>query len=182
MMLARIIFCTAVSLAVLTVVLLGIFSPAAHRKPSRHHHTKPWLDLSLYIQQPLIPAHYRRPALQSDSGALIFRRTLTKGPENTSMIVGQAQGFILPVKNFEHSAFNIIYLTFDTPEHSGSLSIQAKHVGNKDGQELTVLGGTGSFAFARGLAAFAGTGQQLPDAGASCYHIKLQLRFPNSRI
>lgn len=93
-MLPRIIFCTAVSLAVLTVVLLALFSPVAHRKPSKHH-TRPWLALSLYIQQPLIPTHHRRPVLQSDSGAFIFHRTLTKGPQNTSMVVGQAQGFIL---------------------------------------------------------------------------------------
>ena len=177
-MLARIVFCTAVSLAVLIVVLLAVFSPVGHRKPSKTH-TRPWLALSLYIQQPhLIPTQHRRPVSQLDSGAFVFRRTLTKGPENTSEVVGQAQGFILPIKHFEHSAFNIIYLTFDTPEYSGSLSVQAKHLGHKDRQELTVVGGTGSFAFARGLAAFAETPQQSPDANGT-HHIKLQLRFPN---
>lgn len=175
-MLARIIFFTAVSLALLTVVLLALFSPVAHRKPSKTH-TRPWLALSLYIQQPLIPTQHRGSVSQTDSGAFFFHRTLTKGPENTSEVVGQAQGFILPIKHYGHSAFNIIFLTFDTPEYSGSLSVQAKHLGHKDIQELTVVGGTGSFAFARGLAAFAETPQQSPDADAT-HHINLQLSFP----
>lgn len=176
-MLPRIIFFTAVSLAILVVILLALLSPPSHTKPP------PWLALSLYIQQPLPDAAAGRnapPVAQSDAGAFIFRRTLTEGPKNTSRVVGKAQGFIIPVEHFARSGFNIIYLTFDTPEYAGSLSVQAKHVGHKDTEELTVVGGTGSFAFARGLAVFAETaGPQTTSDVDATYHVKLQLTFPN---
>ncbi|KAH7524039.1 hypothetical protein FEM48_Zijuj06G0076000 [Ziziphus jujuba var. spinosa] len=174
----RIIFFSAVSLAILVVILLALLSPTSHTKPPPN-----WLALSLYIQQP--PPHNSAsrnapPVTQSDAGAFIFRRTLTEGPKNTSRVVGKAERFIIPVEHFAHSGFNIIYLTFDAPEYAGSLSVQAKHVGHKDMEELTVVGGTGAFAFARGLAVFAETaGPQMTSDVDATYHVKLQLRFPN---
>lgn len=177
-MLARVIFCTTVSLAILAVVLLAFLSPIPHRKPSKTQTRPPWLALSLYIQQPHTVSSSSQPVARSDAEAFIFHRTLTEGPENTSQVVGKAQSFIVPVEEFAHSAFNIIYLTFDTSEYSGSLSVEAKRVAHKDTEQLTVVGGTGSFAFARGLAVFAQTDRQPSDVDAS-YRIKLQLRFPN---
>ena len=176
-MLSRIIFCFAAILAILAVILLALLSPVAHKNPAKNP-SRPWLDLSLYIQQPHISSSSIQPVAQSDAGAFIFHRALTEGPENTSRVVGKAQGFIIPMEHFANSAFNIIYLTFETPEFSGSLSVQAKHVEHKDKEELTVVGGTGSFAFARGFAVFAQTDSQSSEADAT-YHAKLQLRFPN---
>ncbi|KAK3231528.1 hypothetical protein Dsin_003409 [Dipteronia sinensis] len=173
-MLPRIIFCSAVVLATLAVVLLALFSPVSHNKKSQSkNHSRPLLALSLYLQQPNIltsPPHTTNPPTQS--GAFVFHRALTEGPENTSRPVGKAQGFIVPIEHFANSAFNIVYLTFDAPEFSGSLSVEAKHIEHKNREELKVVGGTGSFAFARGLAVFAQTDNHT-------YHVKLQLRFPN---
>ncbi|KAM1001721.1 hypothetical protein FF1_008202 [Malus domestica] len=190
MMLSRIIFCTAVLLATLAVILLALFSPLPKRKSS-----PPWLDLSLYIQQPPNNNNNniagsnnagKQPQPDSSGGAFIFHRMLTEGPENTSRVVGKAQGLIIPVEHFANSGFNIIYLTFHTPQYSGSLSVEAKHVSRQDTEELTVMGGTGSFAFARGVAVFAQTtdqDDQQPSSGNgvdyATYHVKLQLRFPN---
>ncbi|KAF9618042.1 hypothetical protein IFM89_039477 [Coptis chinensis] len=95
-----------------------------------------------------------RPTSFDSKGAFIFHHTLTEGPENTSRVVGRAQGFIIPLEHFAHSAFNIIYLTFDMSEYSGSLNIQANQVHDKGREELTVVGGMGVFAFTRGLAIF----------------------------
>ncbi|KAF9616811.1 hypothetical protein IFM89_032661 [Coptis chinensis] len=88
-----------------------------------------------------------------DSKAFIFHHTLTEGTR-TLRVVGRAQGFIIPLEHFAHSAFNIIYLTFDMSEYSGSLNIQANQVHDKGREELTVVGGMGVFAFTRGLAIF----------------------------
>lgn len=174
MMLPRVIFCAAVILATLAVVLMTLLSPVGHGRQSKSNGTSnPWLDLSLYIQQPHIPTPDAQQVIQSDGGgAFIFRRTLTEGPEKTSRAVGKAQGFIIPVEHFSHSAFNIIYLTFDSRDYSGSLSVHADRFAHKEREELNVVGGTGSFAFARGIAVFALTDRQT-------YHVKLQLRFPN---
>ncbi|CAK7347655.1 unnamed protein product [Dovyalis caffra] len=177
MMRCRIIFCTAVCLAILTVILLTLLSPIPHKSRSKNS-SRPWLALSLYIQQPQISSSNIQPAVRSDVGAFVFHRKLTEGPENTSLVIGKAQGFIIPIQHFAHSGFNVIYLTFDTPDYSGSLSMQAKHVAHKGKEELTVVGGTGSFAFARGLAGFAQTDPQPTDTDGT-YHVKLQLRFPN---
>ncbi|PON70173.1 Disease resistance response protein [Parasponia andersonii] len=183
---ARIIFCTSVLLAILVVILLALLSPTPHNILSKNHTKPPWLALSLYIQQPHIGGLSAQPVAQTDAaGALIFHRTLTEGPENTSRVVGKAQGFIIPVEQFAHSDFNILYLSFDTAEYSGSLSVKAKHV-HKDVEELTVVGGTGSFAFARGLAVFAQTAGRDETTSSSTdvdatYHVKLQLRFPNNQ-
>ncbi|KAJ7970325.1 Dirigent protein [Quillaja saponaria] len=177
MMLPKIIFCIAVSLATLAVILLALVSPVSHRKPSKNN-SRPWLALSLYIQQPHISSSNAQPAAAADAGAFIFHQILTEGPENTSRVVGKAQGFIIPLEQFAQSAFNVIYLTFDTPDYSGSLSVQAKHIAHKDTEQLTVVGGTGSFAFARGLAVFAQTDRQQSDGDAT-YHVKLHLNFPN---
>lgn len=176
-MLPRIIFCTAVSLAIIAVILLALLSPVSHKKnPSR-----PWLDLSLYIQQPQKSTPNNAPHLvpREDAEAFVFHRVLTEGPENTSKVVGKAQGFIIPLEQFEHSVFNVLYLTFDTPDHSGSLSVQAMKEAHEDREEFRVVGGTGSFAFARGVASFTRTDKKQPREEATTYHVKLQLEFPN---
>ncbi|XP_060186628.1 dirigent protein 8 [Lycium barbarum] len=178
-MIARIIFCTAVLLAILSVILLAIFSPIPQENKSRN---PSWVDLSLYIQQPLVPASNLSPEkTPKDVGALIFHRLLTEGPENTSRVVGKAQGFIIPIQEFANSAFNIIYLTFNNKEFSGSLSVEAKSLTNDNKEELNVVGGTGYFAFARGLAVFVQTEKEAinSDNLEATYHIKLQLKFPN---
>lgn len=184
-MLPKIIFCTAVSLATLAVILLAIFSPVVtHRNPAKNP-TRPWMALSLYLQQTqdVSTSNTHTVAPPSDAGALIFHRALTEGPENTSRVVGKAQGFIIPIEHFAHSAFNVIYFTFDTHEYWGSLGVQAKYIGHKDKDELTVVGGTGSFAFARGFAVFAetghGQGQEEGSNSNASYNIKLNLKFPN---
>lgn len=89
-----------------------------------------------------------------------------------SRVVGKAQGFIIPVESFAHSAFNIIYLTIHTNEYSGSISVQAKSLIHKEREVLSIVGGTGSFAFVRGLAVFAHMDEAI-------YHIKLHLKFSN---
>lgn len=176
-MLANIIFCSAVCLAALTVLLLSLLSPV----PYKEHETdlqKPLVALSLYIKQPRTMNRNKNGDTDSSMAALTFHRMLTEGPESTSTIVGRAQGFIIPVEQFAHSAFNIIHLTFNTANYSGSLSIQAKQLEHKKIEELRVVGGTGSFAFARGKAVFVEADQELSGVDTPIYQVNLQLAFP----
>ncbi|KAI3439661.1 uncharacterized protein J3R85_004495 [Psidium guajava] len=177
-MFPRIIFCGSVILATVAVILLALFSPVAHRRQLKNQ-SPPWLALSLYIQQPSTPRPYNQQVTGSEGGAFIFHRTLTEGPENTSRVIGRAQGFIIPIEHFAHSAFNVIYLTFDAATFSGSLSVEARHIAHENREELTVVGGTGDFAFARGLAVFAQAEKRSSDVDPTTYHIKLQLKVPN---
>ncbi|CAN1273650.1 Pterocarpan synthase 1, partial [Linum perenne] len=175
MMLCRIIFCVSLLISIIAVFLLAFLSPIPHHA----YNTKPWVALSLYVQQPRIPPSTTRPVATRISGVFVFHRSLTQGPENTSRVVGKAQGFIIPVEKFAKSPFNVVYLTFNTPEFSGSLSVEAKNVAlaeeREEGRQLAVVGGTGSFAFARGFAVFARKGGDQ----YGTYQLKLQLRFPN---
>ncbi|QHO13216.1 hypothetical protein HN873_052599 [Arachis hypogaea] len=193
----RYIFFIAVSLATIAVILLALLSPVSH---TTNNPTKPWLDLSMYIQQQHQHVASTEDQASSLGGAFMYHGFLTEGPENTSRVVGKAQGFIIiPTSNnveqfqqyyyYDSSAFNVMYLTFDTPEHSGSLSVQAKEEvspqkSNNKGrrrEELRVVGGTDSFAFARGIAVISqtGGGQSSHENGVTAsYHVKLQLQFP----
>ncbi|MQL69967.1 hypothetical protein Taro_002280 [Colocasia esculenta] len=177
-MLARIIFFTAVSAATLAVILLATVSPSAQRRLQRSP-PSPQLALSMYVQHAHLPSHRVHAGAQS-GGALVFHHMLTEGPKNMSRIIGKAQGFIIPLEHFAHSAFNIIYLTFHTAEYSGSISIEAKLLQHRDREELEVVGGTGSFAFARGRAVFTRIGRGHASALAM-YHVKLHLQFPDDR-
>ncbi|KAL2342383.1 hypothetical protein Fmac_003668 [Flemingia macrophylla] len=160
---------SAVSLATIAVIILAVLSPVSHEKSQ----SRPWLDLSLYIQQPRIAASNTHLVAREDAGAFIFRRVVTEGPENTSRVVGKAQGFVIPTEQFQQSAlFDVMYVSFDSPHHSGSLSLQAHKI--KDRQQFKVIGGTGSFAFARGVALFTIT----PSTQPPTYHLKLLLQFP----
>ncbi|CAI9266985.1 unnamed protein product [Lactuca saligna] len=171
------VFCGAVTLAILVVILLATVSPLPHSNSS----SKPLVALSLYIQQPQTVA-LQNPRTMAppppDAGALIFHRVLTEGPKNTSRVVGKAQGFFIPVKQFAHSGFNIIYLTFDTHEYSGSVSIQAKNPEDDQKDELSVVGGTRSFAFVRGIAVLTRKDEHDTDLVVP-YHIRLHLKYPN---
>ncbi|KAL5711911.1 hypothetical protein ACHQM5_014136 [Ranunculus cassubicifolius] len=170
------IFCIAVSIAIVIVILLALISPVAHKK-SRKSQTRPWLALSLYMQEPQSETPYKKHTPSNSKTALVFQHMLTEGPKNTSRVIGKAQGFIIPIEEFAHSAFNIIYLTFTLPEYSGSLSLHANHVENNGRDGYTVVGGTGRFAFARGMAVFADSDQQQSFLDA-IYHVKLRLKLP----
>ncbi|KAL5987153.1 hypothetical protein ACLOJK_041149 [Asimina triloba] len=185
MMLPKIIFCTAVSAATLAVILLALISPSSINKKTQKSPTRSWLALSLYIQHPQPQTHTIQlvgPLLAGAPGALVFHHTLTAGPQNSSQAVGRAQGFVIPTQQFSHSDFNIIYLTIDSEHLSGGLSINAKNMGHKAREEVKVVGGTGSFAFARGTAVFKRHGLLQSDGDRAMYHVKLRLRFPDHRI
>lgn len=173
-MLAKIIFFSAVIAAVVVVILLAIFSPS----PLSNQLKSQPLAISLYVQpqQPTDPAHHQERDLHS-TRAFIFHHHLTEGPKNTSRIIGRARGLVLPVDHFALAAFNIIYLTFDMPQYRGSLGVEVRTGRHGAREELMVVGGTGSFAFARGVAVFERAAGQQPDLDGT-YNIKLKLTLP----
>ncbi|VVB07615.1 unnamed protein product [Arabis nemorensis] len=183
-MLTRIIFLIAVATSFLVVLLLALFSPVPNYDPPES-----LFSFSLYVQQTHIPSSYssrqstqrmaRSHHHRGGGGALIFRRTLTEGPENNSRVVGKAEGFIIPHEDFANSDFNVIYLTLETPEYTGSVSIRSRDMAHKLEEVMEVVGGTGAFAFARGIAMFSEIDDDHEEA-ITTYRVKLLLRFPHT--
>lgn len=173
-MLAKIIFIIAVIGAILSVILLALFSHPSHISPQNNHP----LAISLYLQKTPRPSNplHKQQTLHTNK-AFIFHHKLSEGPHNTSKIIGKAQGLVLPIENFALAAFNIIYLTFDTPEYSGSIGIEERRARRGKREEFAVVGGTGFFAFARGVAVFVQRDNRQSDADAA-YRIKLRLSLP----
>ncbi|KAK4284006.1 hypothetical protein QN277_000897 [Acacia crassicarpa] len=175
---SRIIFCTAFFVATIVVILLALLSPNTSHNKS---HSRPLFDMSLYIQKPHLSSASSNtqspPPLGDDNvaAAFIFHRLLTDGPDNNSKVVGKAEGFIIPTHQFAKSPFNVIYITFETVERSGSLSLKAREAAGDTDEEFRVVGGTGAFAFARGVAVFSRTKMGVD----ATYYVRFQLQFPN---
>ncbi|KMZ64594.1 Disease resistance-responsive (Dirigent-like protein) familyprotein [Zostera marina] len=182
-MVAKIIFCSAVTAATVAVILLALLPPP---KPNSAVLTsnKPPLTLTFYVQN--LPSRHRVSQTMNSGDvtktALVFHHILTDGPENGSRVIGEAQGFVIPTQTFAFSAFNIIHLSFQTEEYSGSLSVDSREVLRRHTEVLTVVGGTGSFAFARGSAIFKRLNHHYPRRRRRrvlLYHLKLRLIFPD---
>lgn len=174
-MLPRIIFCAAVSAAILAVVLLALVSPTAHKNPSSQ---KAMLSLSMYVQKLAPPSSLSAAVGPPPGAAVIFYHALTEGPGEETPVVGVAQGFIIPSEKFARSAFNVIYFSLRTREFSGSVGVEGRRLREEEREELRVLGGTGSFAFARGHAVLTRI-SRLRAGGAALYHVKLHLLLPD---
>ncbi|KAJ3672789.1 hypothetical protein LUZ60_006163 [Juncus effusus] len=177
-MLARIIFYVSVSAAILAVILLATISPlpkSSHKATSSDYN---WIILSLYIQPNSSPIRQDQQAthhLSYTDRAYVFRHRLTIGPNNTSRVVGSVHGFVLPVQGTSlFSSFNMVHLAlFYSSELSGSLSIEARQ--GRRGEELVIVGGTGSFTFALGDAVLLrATNAQASNPGLF-YLIKLRI-------
>ncbi|CAA7041685.1 unnamed protein product [Microthlaspi erraticum] len=179
----RIIFLIAVATSFIVVLLLALFSPVPDYDPPGS-----LFSFSIYVQQKHIPSSSYSSRRSSQrmakahhgggGGALIFRRTLTEGPDNNSRIVGKAEGFIIPHEDFANSDFNVIYLTLETPEYTGSVSIRSRDMAHKLEEVMEVVGGTRAFAFARGIAMFAVVDDH--EETVTTYRVKLLLRFPHT--
>lgn len=183
-MLPKVIFLSAITAATLCVVLLAILSPGHRaRHPSACNSTAsaPELFLSLYLQPlssspPPVPTNQHTS--QTAHSALVFRRTITDQPGSDSPAVGRAQGFVIPADRFPGSGLDVVYVSIGTTALSGGLAVRSPGTRLPLAEELPVIGGTGSFAFARGTAVFVHSALR-GDGVAVPYRLKLRLRFPD---
>lgn len=183
-MLGRVIFCVVIAAAVLAVVLLATVSPLPHRSTAR---PRGFRDITLYIHPAASGAATQQQRHQGAAhggeraaSALVFRHRMTAGPEITSAAVGAASGFVLPgERGSAMSAFDTVHLAFDAPGLSGSLCVEVARSKEAPREEvLRVVGGTGTFAFARGHGAVLRPerGKRLDDGGAAtALHLELSV-------
>lgn len=78
---------------------------------------------------------------------------LTDGPQFTSKPMGRAQGLYIPSSTEELSLFCVMNFVFTDGEYNGStLSISGYNPILRKYRELPIIGGTGVFRLARGVA------------------------------
>lgn len=188
-MLAKVIFFIAVAAAVLVVILLATVSPLPSN-PWRDQDRLSAFSLSLYVSKttqfsfshPILTdpdQQQQGGSLQANSTAFVFRRDLTASPESISRVVGRVQGLLLFTDGSTLAAFDILHLELDiSPEYRGSLSLEADEGA---GEGLRVVGGTKSFAFARGTAVVVPVGGW-PVHSDAAYQFKLSLRLPKVHV
>ncbi|KAK8970177.1 hypothetical protein KSP40_PGU008582 [Platanthera guangdongensis] len=153
-MLGRIVFFASIIAAALVVLVLAFVPPPPQKRTHHNNHSQPWLSLMLYFHPlPSPRSHKGAFGVQNQNLTHIFRYKLTEGKKNTSQVVGEARSLLVPSEHADFADFNMIYLMFDPRRYSGSLCIEARKLPEHDGRELVVVGGTGFFAFARGVAA-----------------------------
>ncbi|PKU78255.1 hypothetical protein MA16_Dca025552 [Dendrobium catenatum] len=125
-MLRKIIFFISISAAILTVLLLSFLHPTPQKKPNKNY-SAPWITLTLHLH-PLCSQSSELKALK-ESSAVIFHHKLTDSVQNKPRVIGKAESFavLVPVEEYSTFAnFNIIYLMLNSPEYSGSLSLEVK--------------------------------------------------------
>ncbi|KAI3458403.1 hypothetical protein Pfo_015066 [Paulownia fortunei] len=78
---------------------------------------------------------------------------LTDGPEPDSKIVGRAQGMIAFADLHDIAIYMVVNIVFTEGKYSGStISILGRNLLSEEERELPIVGGTGVFRMARGIA------------------------------
>ncbi|KAH6555079.1 hypothetical protein KP509_1Z091100 [Ceratopteris richardii] len=81
-----------------------------------------------------------------------FEDPITSGPSNTSAPLGKAQGFYLLNSFNEYTLFHVFTANITEGDYKGTISIFGQVREVDPVRYLTVIGGTGAFLGARGLA------------------------------
>ncbi|GAY31763.1 hypothetical protein CUMW_283510, partial [Citrus unshiu] len=164
----------AVVLATLTVVLLLLIPRAAQKSlPQRFFDG----SVPVYSATPIVRLRTRKViglAQISGAGAFVSIIPLQRDPRLLLGRFGKAQGFIVPIEQFAISAFNIIYLTFETPDYFRKVSafrqttlLTKENRGTNCGWSHWFLCLCSWF-----MPIFSNTQRQT-------YHVNLRLKFPN---
>ncbi|XP_027109761.1 dirigent protein 22-like [Coffea eugenioides] len=84
---------------------------------------------------------------------VMFDDPLTAGPEITSTVLGKAQGFYASTDQNELGLAMYVNYHFTTGEHKGStLTLVGRNAVDQKTREMSIVGGTGVFRLARGIA------------------------------
>eukprot|EP01018_Ginkgo_biloba_P037750 Gb_23182 [translate_table: standard] len=83
---------------------------------------------------------------------VVFNDRLTEGPELNSTVIGSAQGFYFYDQMDKPNAWFAFTAVLDTPHYNGTLTFMGADRITLKKRDISVVGGTGDFALARGIA------------------------------
>ncbi|KAK3005225.1 hypothetical protein RJ639_016986 [Escallonia herrerae] len=85
---------------------------------------------------------------------VVFDDPMTKDHHLLSPPVARAQGFYFYDMKTTYNAWFAYTLLFNSTEHKGTLNIMGADMMDQETRDLSVVGGTGDFFMARGIATF----------------------------
>nr|AJI77521.1 flax dirigent protein [Linum usitatissimum] len=155
------------------LLLLSLICPAAAtwRTPTHHQHgrnpNKPCKQLVLYYHDILFHGNGDQGNATSAAAAnatklgdykfgmlVVFDDPVTKDGHLKSKAVARAQGFYFYDMKSTYNAWFAYTLVFNSTEHKGTINIMGADMMSEKTRDLSVVGGTGDFFMARGIATF----------------------------
>ncbi|KAJ0105869.1 hypothetical protein Patl1_17603 [Pistacia atlantica] len=151
------------------IILLLLISPSVSASKKKHKYHKPCKQFVLYYHDILFGGIGGNDPVNSTSAAVtnvtklgnfnfgmlaIFDDPMTKDNRLLSRPVARAQGFYFYDMKTDYDAWFAYSLVFNSSEHKGTLSILGADTMMEKTRDLSVVGGTGDFFMARGIATF----------------------------
>ncbi|KAJ4711975.1 Dirigent protein [Melia azedarach] len=103
----------------------------------------------------------------------VFNDPMTKDQNLHSPPVATAQGFYFYDYKTDYSAWFAYTLVFNSTEYKGSLSIMGADLMMEKTRDLSVVGGTGDFFMARGIATFSTDAME----GIKYFRVKMDIKL-----
>ncbi|CAN6206225.1 unnamed protein product [Urochloa humidicola] len=172
----------------LLFLLLGLTGVAhGRRRLVSGHGDEPCLNMTVYYHDILYDgtntanatsAVAAQPTLLSRSVSIndtyfgeivVFNDPVTAGPALASPPVARAEGFYFYDKKESPSAWFAFSLVFNSTEHRGTLNLMGADIIAEKTRDISVVGGTGDFFMARGVATLR------TDTFQGLYYFRLQM-------
>ncbi|CAL5085856.1 unnamed protein product [Urochloa decumbens] len=177
-----------ITATLLLLLLLGL-TGAAHgrRRVVSSHKDEPCLNMTVYYHDILYDgsntanatsAVAAQPTLLSRSVSIndtyfgeiiVFNDPVTAGPSLASAPVAHAEGFYFYDKKESPSAWFAFSLVFNSTAHKGTLNLMGADIIADKTKDISVVGGTGDFFMARGVATLR------TDTFQGLYYFRLQM-------
>ncbi|KAL6841756.1 hypothetical protein ACP4OV_028268 [Aristida adscensionis] len=158
---------------IVVIVLLGVMAGAAHGHKKRvvsSHDGEPCQKMTVYYHDILYTGNNSANATSasatnatalstavSSNGTyfgmlVVFDDAVTAGPALSSPAVARAQGIYVYDRKDDFSAWFAFSLVFNSTEYKGTLNLMGADLMPETTRDLSVVGGTGDFFMARGVA------------------------------
>ncbi|XP_048422535.1 dirigent protein 5-like [Pyrus x bretschneideri] len=170
------------------ILVFIIFPSVLSTRTRKFKAEKPCMRMQLYYHDKLFDgtekdktnatsaaaANSTKLAPNSQFGMLVvFNDPITKDDKYQSPPIANAQGFYFYDRKDTYSAWFAYTLVFNSSEHRGTLNIMGADLMPEKTRDLSVVGGTGDFFMARGIA----TLQTDTLQGAYYFRLKMDIKL-----
>ncbi|CAI9094223.1 OLC1v1029922C1 [Oldenlandia corymbosa var. corymbosa] len=169
----------------LLLILLAMNIIVTHGNPRKIKPNKPCKHLTVYYHDIIFSgnnaanatsAAATNPANVSATNfgmLVVFDDPITKDERLMSPPVARAQGFYFYDMKTRYNAWFAYTLVFNSTEHKGTINIMGADMMAETTRDLSVVGGTGDFFMARGIATF----RTMEVEGAAYFRLQMDIKL-----